>query len=292
MRAWPRVFWGPERFGNLGAAPVVSDRSPKRYAIPTVILIASVPTGLVVMSTGSNIEISAPLLRTLHRIHRQLTDLRSQLSRCPRQIKAGEAMVAKAQADVDELQEKLKKTKLASDEKQLQLKSREARIVEINVKLNTAASNREFTTFKEQIAADEQANSVLSDEILEGLEYIDELQAELDSLKAELEKQKSEHEQRVVDVQAKTERLQAELERVEAELVETEKEIPSAVRPDYVRLTASKGEEALAPIDGDSCGGCYQTLTTQVMSQLQLSRLVRCPNCNAFLYLPENRRVT
>ncbi|TWU20595.1 Chromosome partition protein Smc [Novipirellula galeiformis] len=244
------------------------------------------------MSTGSNIEISAPLLRTLHRIHRQLTDLRGRISRGPRQIKAGEAMVLKVQTDMDDLQQKLKKAKIASDEKQLQLRSREARIEEIKVKLNTASSNREFTTWKEQIAADEQANSVLSDEILEGLESLDELEAELKALKSELEKQESEHEQRVQEVQAKMESLRGELARVENELVETEKQIPSAVRADYDRLTKSKGEEALAPIDGDSCGGCYQTLTTQVMSQLQLSRLVRCPNCNAFLYLPENRRVT
>ncbi|MFG0286773.1 MAG: C4-type zinc ribbon domain-containing protein, partial [Rhodopirellula sp. JB044] len=41
----------------------------------------------------------------------------------------------------------------------------------------------------------------------------------------------------------------------------------------------------------ESCGGCYQTLTTQVVSQVMLSKLTFCPNCNAMLYLPEDRRV-
>jgi uncharacterized protein len=77
---------------------------------------------------------------------------------------------------------------------------------------------------------------------------------------------------------------------VEAELAETETRIPLAVKADYQRVVDSKGEEGLAPIDGDSCGGCYQTLTTQMQENLQMSQLVRCPNCNAFLYLPENRR--
>ncbi|MCG8648909.1 MAG: phospholipase, partial [Pirellulales bacterium] len=121
------------------------------------------------MSTSSKIEISTELLRTLHRIHRQLADLKGQLERGPRQIKAGDAMVAKAQGDVDEIHDSFKQARMASDEKQLQLRSRELRIEELEAKLNTANSNREFATLKEQIAADKQANSVLSDEILESL---------------------------------------------------------------------------------------------------------------------------
>ncbi len=242
------------------------------------------------MAPTSKIEISPSLLRTLHRIHRQLTDLRGQIDRGPRQIKAGEGLIAKANADVNEAIEKQKKARVASDEKQLQLKSRESRIVDLKVKLNTAASNREFSTLKEQIAADEQANSVLSDEILEGLEHLDVLAAELAEKKSELAKQQSEHAVRVVDVTAKLQTLRGELARVESELAEREAEIPLAAKDDYFRLTGAKGEEALAPIDSESCGGCCQTLTTQVLSRLQMSELVRCPNCNAFLYLPEDRR--
>ena len=244
------------------------------------------------MAIDAKIEIDTALLRTLHRIHRQRNDLKNQLERGPRQVKAGQAMVDKAQAGLDAATETLKKAKVASDEKQLQLSSREARIEELKAKLNTAGSNREFSTLKEQIAADQQANSVLSDEILEGLEQLDQLAVELKDAEVEHKKQLSEQQQRIAHVDAKQTDLQSELERVEAELVETEKQIPGAVKADYKRLTDSKGEEALAPIDDESCGGCYQTLTTQFVDMLRLSKLVRCPNCNAFLYLAEDRKVT
>ncbi len=55
------------------------------------------------------------------------------------------------------------------------------RIVDLEGKLNTAASNREFSLLKEQIAADEQANSVLSDEILEALEQLDLMQDQVEN---------------------------------------------------------------------------------------------------------------
>ncbi len=242
------------------------------------------------MSRETTVEISAELLRTLHRIHRQLTDLRGQLERCPRQIKAGENFVAKAAADVDAVKAQQKKTKMAADDKQLTLKTRENRVFELKAKLNSAASNKEFSLLKEQIAADEQANSVLSDEIFEVLENLDVLAGNLKEANAELAKQESDHQIRVVEVSEKSTLLKSELARVEAELAETEKRIPASVKADYQRVVDAKGEEGLAPIDGDSCGGCYQTLTTQVREYLQMSQLVRCPNCNAFLYLPENRR--
>ena len=77
---------------------------------------------------------------------------------------------------------------LACDAKQLQLRSREDKIKDLDAKLKTAASNREFSLLKEQIAADKQANEVLSDEILEGLEYIDELAAVVQAASEELER--------------------------------------------------------------------------------------------------------
>ena len=155
------------------------------FPSPQPISYSILPTVASSMSRETTVEISAELLRTLHRIHRQLTDLRGQLERCPRQIKAGENFVAKAAADVDAVKTLQKKTKMAGDEKQLTLKTRENRVLELKVKLNSAASNKEFSLLKEQIAADEQANAVLSDEIFEVLENLDVLAGNLEEANAE-----------------------------------------------------------------------------------------------------------
>ncbi len=68
---------------------------------------------------------------------------------------------------------------MAADQKQLQLKSSEDKVKDLRRKLNAAASNREYQALLEQIAADEMANSVLADEILEALEKIDAFQKNL-----------------------------------------------------------------------------------------------------------------
>src|SRR3954470_19545794 len=75
-------------------------------------------------------------LRTLHRIHRQHSDLKDRLSRGPRQIQAAELAVKKCETDLGQAKEAFKQAKMASDEKQLQLKHRESKVVDLQAKLN------------------------------------------------------------------------------------------------------------------------------------------------------------
>jgi predicted nucleic acid-binding Zn-ribbon protein len=108
-------------------------------------------------------SITAEALRELHRLHRQATDLRDRLTRGPKQVKAREGNVAHLTNEFEAAKEALTKVKMSVKEKELSLKSREDRILDLQAKKNSCSSNREYQTLLEQIAADEQANSVLSD---------------------------------------------------------------------------------------------------------------------------------
>ncbi len=119
------------------------------------------------------------VIRTLHRMLRQQADIQSQLDRGPRQIRASLMQLEAAKNAVEQTRGSIRQSKMDADRKQLQLREREARLVDLEVKLNQAKGNREYQSLKEQIAADTQANLVLSDEILETLESVDELEQSL-----------------------------------------------------------------------------------------------------------------
>jgi predicted nucleic acid-binding Zn-ribbon protein len=233
------------------------------------------------------IEISSQLLRRLHRIHQQRSDLQSQARRGPMQVKAVQASVDASAAEVAAAAALLKKTRMVSDEKHLQLLTREAHVNDLQRRLNAAATNKEFTMLNEQIAADQQANSVQNDEIFEILERIDMLEERLTAIKQKHAEAEAEAIKRVSEIEERQKRVVIDLDRVEVQLEETESMIPAGIKADYKRLLEARGDEALAPIENESCGGCYQTLTTQVVSQIMLSHLTYCPNCNAMLYMPE-----
>ena len=121
-------------------------------------------------------NISSTALKQLHHVHECLAELRSRLARGPAQVRASEAKLQRLEKEVAEAKEAVTKCKLATAERELQFKERENRILDIQGKLNSCTNNKEYQALIERIAADEQANSVLSDEILELYEKISSLE--------------------------------------------------------------------------------------------------------------------
>ena len=46
----------------------------------------------------------------------------------------------------------------------------------------------------------------------------------------------------------------------------------------------------MAEVQNGFCGGCYQQLTPNNMSELGMSRAIFCRNCGRLIYLPEDLR--
>ena len=51
--------------------------------------------------------------------------------------------------------------------------------------------------------------------------------------------------------------------RVEAQLADAEKLLPEDFALEFSRVTKARGDMAMAPVENESCGGCYQRLTAQ-----------------------------
>lgn len=226
-------------------------------------------------------------LRELHRIHRQLSDLNDRLQRGPRVVKARQNSVTQLEQQMEKAQAEVKAGKVQADQKQLQLKTTEDKIIDLETKLNGAASNREYQALQDQIAADRMAGSVLQDEILECLEHIDELEKLVGDAKGNVGKGKVELEKFKSTVQEEEALIKADIARLEGDLKTAEEGLPPDLNDAYNRIVNSKGADAMAPVEGDCCGGCYQTVTPNMLNLLQLSRPVFCKSCGRLLYIPE-----
>jgi predicted nucleic acid-binding Zn-ribbon protein len=231
--------------------------------------------------------VEASALREIHRLHRQRTDLKDRLDRGPKKVKAGEGTVARLEAQLAEAKEVLQRCRMTFDEKNLSLRERESRILDIRAKLNSASNNKEYQAFMEQIAADEQANSVLSDEIIELLDKVSEDEGSVKEAEEGVAKSKADLKAIQESVASEKDSLESELTRVEAELTQAETALPADVRDQYHRMAKVHGEDALAPLDDEVCGGCFQRCTPQMINELSLSKIVFCKNCGCILYLPE-----
>ncbi|HUS40096.1 MAG: phospholipase [Pirellulales bacterium] len=232
-------------------------------------------------------SISAVVLRQLHHLYSQLAELRDQLERGPRHIKSAQSAVTRLEVELEGMRAKTIAARIAADQKQLQLKSGEDKILELRAKLNACNTNREYQALVEQIAADGMANSVLEDEILEALEKIEQLQINIGKAEQNVAKGKAELEKVTGQVNNSSAGITADIKRIEQELKEAEPQIPIDYRADYDRIMKVRGSDGMAAVESDCCGGCYQQITPNMINMLHLSKLVYC-SCGRLLYLAED----
>ncbi|MFM8282695.1 MAG: zinc ribbon domain-containing protein [Planctomycetaceae bacterium] len=231
------------------------------------------------------LAVTADAIRALHRMQRQLSDLREQLEAGPRRMAARTKVVEAAEARVASANDEVRRAKIAADQKQLQLKSAEAKITDLESKLNACKTNREYQTLREQIAADRMATKVLEDEILEALERVDATRGRVPAADGELAAARRGLAEVKAEFDAKAAELMAEVERIGRDLEAAETELPPDSRDVYRRVVKSKGSDGMAAVDGQSCGGCSQQLTGNMVVELSMGRVAACRSCGRLLYL-------
>ena len=223
-------------------------------------------------------NVSDSVVRNLHQHLVQIAEMKTQIERGPRQVKAAILQVDAAKDALLKCKEAIKQKKMDADRKQLQLREREAKVHDWEGKMNLAKNNREFQAIKEQIAADSQVNSVLSDEILEILEEIDSLQIALKGFDEKLKLTEADRVKTESNVAGKLAVLKVELERVEGNLAGLETQLTSEFLVQYKRLVSNRSEDSMAALDDVSCGGCYTGLPPRILDSLRTEQAIVCPS--------------
>ncbi len=237
---------------------------------------------------ASQTNVTAETLRKLHRIRRQLNDLSERLERGPRVTRARQANVERLEAELKALKKEALSLRVATDDKQTQLASGEASVNKRRLQLRAATSNREFQALQDEIAAAQKANEVLEVEILEAMEKLDEYDKRLERAKAAVAKAQQDAEKTAAETTEAEPHIRGDMERLRGELQECEGELPGEFREMYRRVIRQKGEDALAPIQGEYCGGCNQHVPVNLINEMMLNRPAICKACGRLLYLPED----
>jgi predicted nucleic acid-binding Zn-ribbon protein len=225
--------------------------------------------------------------RDLHRIHRRLSELRYRLDHGPKQVAAREIGVGKLEQAIAAAHENAQQARIRVDQKQLELKTSENRIADWKAKLNACSSNKEYQALLDQIAAAEMANSVLEDEILEGLDKIEAVDREHAEAQRAFAAGKEDLARLRTRVTEEAGILAEEIAALERERAEVEKNLPPDFRADYERIVKARGADALAPVEDGVCTGCGQQITLNMENDLQLGKTILCRACGRLVYLPD-----
>lgn len=220
----------------------------------------------------------------LHDLHLQLASVQDELNRGPRMIKAKENLLAKRQAELDAIKAQQTERRKLSDQKNLQLKSSEAKLADLRTKLNMCSSNREFDILKGQIAADEMANSVLEDEILDAMEQVDKVKLQITEAEKAVGAAKEEIGKAAAQVAAAEAGQKEKAEKLKLAVAGAEVILPDDVKLVYRRLVGAFGADALAAVDKGVCTACYVSLSPQQAVEVRSGKITFC-HCGKLIYL-------
>ena len=227
------------------------------------------------------------IMASLHQILKSITEKREKLERGPIRVAAHQARVDDATSKLDATREQLTAARMLVDAKQLQLKTSEAKILDLQTKLNTCSNNREYQALLEQIAADQMAESVLEDEILECMENVDSLGQHVKDATSVVEDSKQQMKAESSRVDEEEGVLKLEIAQLTSDLSETENGLPEEIKPDYLRIVKTRKDDSLASVLDGICEGCFQQITPNMVAQLALKESVICTACGRLLYPSE-----
>jgi predicted nucleic acid-binding Zn-ribbon protein len=227
-------------------------------------------------------------LRELHALQHRAKVIRDRLASGPKALAAREAALAKRQAEADALKKAIRDSTVQADKKEGQLKGMQAKSDELRVKLNSIKKQVEYDAIRNQLAADNLAQSKLQEEILEARIVIEAQAETLKTQEAEIKKIADEVAATKADIAAKASEQETTLAKLDEAVKEAEVCIPEEEKERYVRSVKQRGADALAAVEESACSGCYVSVTTQMMNELiNGHRLVYCNTCGRILYLPE-----
>ncbi|MBT4691977.1 MAG: hypothetical protein HN617_16580 [Planctomycetaceae bacterium] len=224
------------------------------------------------------------ILRDLHRIHTQLTDLRVRLERCPKQLDAAQTRLTLAESAKEQQKAKIQTLTLASKEQELLLGEREARVDTLKGKLKECSSNKEYQTLTDEIAAINETVNSISDDILQQYDHLESQQVTLAELHADVETSQISLTETASFITQEESTLETEMSRIGSQLKDAEGDLPHDFRSEYRRMTEARGAEGLAEVVDNCCGTCFQQITLQMESELRVGKMVQCQSCAAILY--------
>jgi len=225
-------------------------------------------------------------LRALSDLDAELLILREALSLRPRRERESGARLREREESVAAREREIKDRKLACDMAEREIREKEAKVADLQVKLNTCRSNEEYQILKAQIARLLEEIDSDQERALEEIGKLEAIEAVREVRRAELEEVRREHERIRADVAREIAEVETRLRSEEARRAGLLAALDGENRALYERLLARYRSPVVVPVEDEMCQGCHMSVTPQMVSKLMLDReLVFCKTCQRILYL-------
>ncbi len=224
--------------------------------------------------------------KTLHGHDLKILRLEQELLRGPAQLQEHVAAVKTVETKIKAIQDRMALVRAQRKILENELQSKEDKINKLKDQANEVRSNKEFMTFRSEIANTQDEANRLQNEILKFLEIDEQAEAKI----SELDVERGRKVEQTQAAQARIDERLSDVRQNRDDLVGSRGTytdgLPVESLGEYERARRKLGKGA-AILEGHYCGACGDMLTkNEVYSVQNRTRVVFCRSCNSLLYLP------
>lgn len=189
-----------------------------------------------------------------------------------------------------QVQLKADKDALAANQKLMrdlegQIADHRQKINRLRDQMMQAKTNEQYKAFQHEIEFHEKAIRDAEDREIELMEAAESLSANVKVAEKALAEEEASVKAEAAEAEKRVAAIRAEREQLEAERKQTLERLTRDVLTAYQALKTRGRKQVVATIEGGNCTACRMSVRLQIIQELQLSdKLIRCENCQVFLY--------
>jgi len=194
-------------------------------------------------------------------------------------------MLSPKKNDLNLIADKLKDLKSKQKTLELDGQTNKANILKYKGQLYQIKSNDQYRAMLKEIEYLEKKNTELDDQILSMMLEIEEMESDLKQAEKKLKNSESNLVAGQEQISRKIAEVEAEIESHREKRSTLKKNVTPQIMSTYDRILNNKQGQAIVPVIGDTCQGCFMRLTPSDINEVhKSSKLCLCENCSRILY--------
>jgi len=215
----------------------------------------------------------------------KIKTLQAEINKIPRDAAAIKQRLDNATELLETAKQAIVENELAIKKIDLDRKVRKDTIEKLNVQRFETKKNDEYAALGAEVTRYQDMVDVLETEEPEYMEKSDALEADLAAAQKQLVNVKASMAAEVKALTEKKVQNTTRIEEVKADRANLVKEIDPGLLATYERVFAKKGNQTVAPLNINKCGGCHMKVIADTVSRTIAEKVVsQCENCGCFLY--------
>jgi predicted nucleic acid-binding Zn-ribbon protein len=228
-----------------------------------------------------------PLLRLQER-DQKIRQFQKDLKDIPAMEARARARLAGDLAAEEKALAAMREVEVAIKNIELDVQTRRTTIKRLQDQQFETRKNDEFQALGHEIERYQKEISTLEDRELEQMLLLDDARAVLDEARGKLAQSQAQVDQEIAALAERAANVRVRLTEVEAERAGLTGDVPADDLEFYQRIFKKKGDSAVVPLVGETCGGCHMRVVIGTLQQLkQAEGLVQCESCGRILYIED-----